>query len=72
MVCLHMGMKKWEIALMIGVAATILCCAASPGFVTQWWTTAFSPLCDGILGVDAGGGTVVLRSKVWELLSGVL
>ena len=63
-------MKKWEIALMIGVAATILYCAASPGFTMQWWTTAFSPLCDGILGADAPGGEIVLRSRIWELMSG--
>ena len=63
-------MKKWEIALMIGVVATILCCAVTPGFTTRWWTTAFSPLCDGILGADAGSGEIVLRSKLWELLAG--
>lgn len=65
-----MNMKKWELALMIGVAVTILSCAAAPGLTTRWWTTAFSPLCDGILGADAPGGGIVLRSKVWELLSG--
>lgn len=68
---LRMKMKKWELALMIGVAATILCCAAPPELTARWWTTAFSPLCDGILGADAGGGGIVLRSKVWELLSGL-
>ena len=56
--------------MMIGVVAAILCCAAAPGLTTQWWTTAFSPLCDGILGVDTPGGEIVLRSKLWELLSG--
>ena len=65
-----MKMKTWEIALMIGVAVTILCCAAPPGFTAQWWTTAFAPLCDGVLGADAPGGEIVLRSKLWELLSG--
>lgn len=64
-------MKKWELALMIGVAATILCCAAAPGFTTRWWTTAFLPLCDGILGADASGGEIILRSKVWELFKEV-
>ena len=66
-----MHMRKWELALMIGVAATSLCCAAAPGLTTRWWTTAFSPLCDGILGADAGGGGIVLRSRLWELLSGL-
>ena len=70
-VFLRMKMTKWELALMIGVAATILCCAAPPELTARWWTTAFSPLCDGILGADAGGGGIVLRSKVWELLSGL-
>lgn len=65
----HMNLKKWELALMIGVAATILCCAVAPGLTMHWWTTAFSPLCDGILGADASGGEIVLRSKIWELLS---
>ena len=55
---------------MLGVAATILCCAAAPGLATRWWTTAFAPLCDGILGAEAGGGELVLRSRLWELLSG--
>ena len=67
---MNMNLKKWEIALMIGVAATILCCAVTPGFTTQWWTTAFAPLCDGILGADAPGGEIVLCSKLWELLAG--
>lgn len=62
-------LKKWEAALLIGVAATILCCAAPPRLTLQWWTTAFSPLCDGILAADASGGGIVLRSKLWELLS---
>lgn len=61
-------LKKWEIALMVGVAAAVLCCAAPPRLTMQWWTTAFAPLCDGILGAEGAGG-VVLRSKLWELLS---
>ncbi len=62
-------LQKWEIAMLIGVFATVLCCAATPGPTLQWWTTAFSPLCDGILGADAGDGEVVLRSKLYELLA---
>lgn len=65
-----MKMKKWEIALMIGAAVTILCCAAPPELTTRWWTTAFAPLCDGILGADASGGGIVLRSRIWELFKG--
>ncbi len=60
--------KKWEISMMLGVLAMILCCAASPHLTTQWWTTAFSPLCDAILAADAGGGGIVLRSKLYDLL----
>ena len=60
-------MRKWEISLLIGVVVTMLCCAAPPRLAMQWWTTAFSPLCDGILS-GAGSGEIVLRSKFWELL----
>ena len=62
-------MRRFEISLLIGVLVTIIWCAASPHVATQWWTAAFSPLCDGILTADAGGGGIVLRSKAWELLS---
>ncbi len=61
--------KKWETALLVGVVVTILCCAAPPRLTLQWWTTAFSPLCDGILCAGAAGEGLVLRSKLWELLS---
>ena len=63
------SMRKWELSLLIGVVAARLWCAAPPHLVPQWWTTAFSPLCDGILGAGAGGGEIVLRSKLWEALS---
>lgn len=59
---------KFELSVMIGVLATIIWCAATPHLTTQWWTTAFAPLCDGILTADRSGGGVVLRSKIWELL----
>ncbi len=62
-------MRKWEISLLIGVAAALLCCAAPTHLAPQWWTTAFSPLCDGILGAGAAGEAVELRSKLWELAS---
>lgn len=59
--------EKWEISLGLAVAATIVWCAVSP--VNLWWTSAFSPLCDGILTGEAGGEGIVLRSYLWELLS---
>lgn len=59
---------KFELSVMIGVLATIIWCAATPHLMTQWWTTAFAPLCDGILTADHSGGGIVLRSKIWELL----
>ena len=62
-------MKKWELSLLIGVAVTLVWCAVSPRFTMQWWTTAFAPLCDGILSTGDGGGEVLLRSKLWELLT---
>lgn len=62
-------LKKWEISLMIGVAATILCCAARPELTLNWWTTAFSPLCDGILGAETADGGLIVRSRLWELLA---
>ncbi|MBE6908441.1 MAG: hypothetical protein E7474_02385 [Ruminococcaceae bacterium] len=61
--------KKWEISVMIGVIVTILWCAASPRWTPQWWTTAFSPLCDGILTADASGEGIILRSWLWEQVS---
>ena len=63
-------MRKWELSLLFAVAFTLVWCAVSPRFTPMWWTTAFSPLCDGILTAEAGGEGIVLRSKVWELLSG--
>lgn len=62
-------MKKWELSLLIAVVAAIVCCAVLPEPTTQWWTAAFSPLCDDILTADAGCDSIVLRSKLWELLT---
>ena len=62
-------MRKFEISILIAVVVTIVWCAVSPSLTPQWWTTAFSPLCDGILTADAAGEGIVLRSKLWELLS---
>ena len=61
--------NKFELSVMIGVLATILCCAATPHWTTQWWTSAFAPLCDGIISSGVrDGGAIVLRSRIWELL----
>ena len=65
-------MKKWELSLLIAAAAAILCCAALPELTPRWWTAAFSPLCDGVLTARADCGGVVLRSRLWELVSGAL
>jgi len=60
-------MRKWELSLMFAVAVTLVWCAVSPRFTPMWWTTAFAPLCDGILSAE-GTGEIVLRSKFWELV----
>lgn len=65
-------MKHWELALLIAVAVTILCCAALPELTPRWWTAAFAPLCDGLLSAEAEVGGLVLRSKLWELVTTAL
>lgn len=62
-------MRKFEISLMIAVVVTLVWCAAGPHMAARWWTTAFEPLCDGVLSADAADGGMVLRSKLWELLT---
>lgn len=62
-------MKKWELALLVAVAATVLYCAMP---LPRWWTAAFSPLCDGILTGEADGAGLVLRSRLWELVTNAL
>ena len=64
-------MRKWELSLLFAVAVTLVWCAVSPRFTPMWWTTAFAPLCDGILSIE-GTGEVLLRSKLWEVASGLL
>ena len=64
------NINKWELSLMAGAGAAILCRAAAPHFGLLWWTTAFSPLCDGIL-TSGAENDIVLRSKLWELLCGL-
>ncbi|MBR3561456.1 MAG: hypothetical protein IKN81_08025 [Oscillospiraceae bacterium] len=61
-------MRKWELSLLFAVAFTLVWCAVSPRYTPMWWTTAFAPLCDGILSVDGLGEEIVLRSKLWELV----
>lgn len=61
--------SKFELSVMIGVFATIVWCAATPHLTTNWWTSAFAPLCEGILtSGERTGGEIILRSKIWELL----
>jgi len=64
-------MRKWELSLLFAVAVTLVWCAVSPRFTPMWWTTAFAPLCDGILSIE-GTGKILLRSKLWEVASGLL
>lgn len=62
-------MRKWELSIVIAAAVTLLWCAVSPHWAMRWWTTAFAPLCDGLLSAGEGVGEVMLRSKLWELVS---
>lgn len=60
---------KFEISVMVGVLAMTVWCAARPHLTTQWWTTAFAPLCDSLYtSFLQGGDKVILRSKLWEML----
>ena len=63
-----MKWTKWELSLAAGLAVMLLFCAAR-GTNTQWWSVAFSPLCDGILTQSAASGDVVVKSKLAELLA---
>lgn len=58
---------KLELSLMLGLAVMLLYCASHGQDMLQWWSAAFSPLCDGILTQKAAGG-VVIRSRLLELL----
>ena len=44
-----MKWTKWELSLAVGLAVMLLFCAARGTNTLQWWSAAFSPLCDGIL-----------------------
>ena len=63
-----MKWTKWELSLAAGLTVMLLFCAAR-GTNTQWWSAAFSPLCDGILTQSAASGDVVVKSKLAELLA---
>ena len=63
-------LDRLELALAAGAAAVFLYFAA-PRVALGWWTTAFEPLCAGLL-TDGGTGEVILRSRLWELLSSAL
>ena len=53
-----MKWTKWELSLAVGLAVML-----------QWWSAAFSPLCDGILTQSAATGGIVVKSKLAELLA---
>lgn len=61
--------SRLELSLVIGLALMLLCCAAMPQRTMQWWSVAFSPLCDGVLTADLSGGDIILKSKLCELIS---
>ena len=42
-----MKWTKWELSLAVGLAVMLLFCAARGTNTLQWWSAAFSPLCDG-------------------------
>ena len=44
-------------------------CGAAGNNTLQWWSVAFSPLCDGILTQSAATGGIVVKSKLAELLA---
>lgn len=64
-----MKWTKFELSLMLGLAAMLLYCAARGQNTLQWWSAAFSPLCDGILTQSAATGGIVVKSKLAELLA---
>ena len=63
-----MKWTKFELSLMLGLAAMLLYCAAHGPNTLQWWSAAFAPLCDGILTNGCAGG-IVVRSKLVEWLA---
>ena len=59
---------RLEYSLLLALAVTLLCCTVLPQDANAWWGTAFSPLCDGILTADGVGESIILKSRLWELL----
>ena len=64
-----MKWTKWELYLAVGLAVMLFYCAARGQTMLQWWSAAFSPLCDGILTQSAATGGIVVKSKLAELLA---
>ena len=64
-----MKWTKWELPLAVGLAVMLFYCAARGQTMLQWWSAAFSPLCDGILTQSAATGGIVVKSKLAELLA---
>ena len=64
-----MKWTKWELSLAVGLAVMLFYCAARGQTMLQWWSAAFSPLCDGILTQSAATGGIVVKSKLAELLA---
>lgn len=60
--------NRFELSLAIGLAAMLLWCTVMPRIPMQWWSVAFSPLCDGVLTSELSSGDLVLKSKLCELL----
>ena len=64
-----MKWTKWELSLAVGLSVMLFYCAARGQTMLQWWSAAFSPLCDGILTQSAATGGIVVKSKLAELLA---
>ncbi len=64
-----MKWTKWELSLAVGLAVMLFYCAARGQTMLQWWSAAFSPLCDSILTQSAATGGIVVKSKLAELLA---
>ena len=61
-------MKKIEVSVLFGIAAMLLYFFLVPDRASAWWTAAFEPLCDGILSEEGAQETLIVRSKLLELL----
>lgn len=61
-------MKRLELSLLFGFTVMLLHFFFAPTQADAWWTSAFEPLCDGILSAEGTGEEIILRSKIAELL----